>query len=155
MFREKSLPMVYGGMVFLLSACATAANGGSDDRSSASGVEQYAEDPRLGEEVSRMCFASSVDSFSMPSDDSVVLRVSPSREYLVETQACFDLDHAQSIALDTASGCATRGDRLLVSDSAFGLSGVNGRAPQRCLITGIYEWDRDAEAETAEEADEE
>ena len=56
--REKSLPIVYSTLVFLLSACATAANGNPKDvkETKLHGVEQFANDPRLGEQVSRMCF---------------------------------------------------------------------------------------------------
>jgi len=150
MFRDKTIPMIYGGMVFLLSACATAANGGAGDRAEAKGVEQFAGDPRLGEEVSRMCFASSVDSFNSPTDDTVILEVSPSRSFLVETGACFNLDHAQSIALDTTSSCVTRGDNLIVSDSAFGISRSSGIGPDRCFIKSIHAWNADANTDADE-----
>lgn len=142
MLREKSLPMVYGGLVFLLSACATAANGGMAERKD--GIEKFAGDPRLGPEVSRMCFASNVDSFSSPTDDTVILKVGASKQYLVETSSCYMLDNAMSIGLDASMSCATRGDNLIVSDSAFGLRDSSGIGPSRCLITGIYEWNEDA-----------
>lgn len=144
MLREKSLPIVYGGLVFLLSACATAANGGTAERSENSGIAQFAGDPRLGEEVRNMCFASNVDGFSSPTKDTVILTVSPSKQYLVETQSCFNLDRAKSIGLDTSSSCASRGDSLIVSDSAFGLRDSSGIGPDRCLIRSIYAWDKDA-----------
>lgn len=144
MSRDRSLPIVYGTMVFLLSACATAANGGTKEVEP-KGVERFAEDPRLGEEVRRMCFASSVDSFSDNTDDTVVLEISPNKSYLVEVGGgCYNLDSAQSVALDVATGCATKGDRLIVSDSAFGLQQSSGIGPSRCLIKGIYEWHEDA-----------
>ncbi len=147
MTREKALPIVYGTLVFLLSACATAAHGDGKE-AKPKGVEKYASDPRLGEEVSRMCFASSVDSFSLATDDTVVLEISPSKSYLVEVSgACSKLDSAQSIALDAASSCATRGDRLLVSDSAFGLQQASGFGPDRCMIKSIHEWDKRAKAD--------
>ncbi len=144
MLREKSLPVVYTTLVFLLSACATAANGASRD-DAPKGVEKFAEDPRLGEQTDRLCFASSVDNFHSATRDTVVLDVSPSKSYLVEvTNGCFNLDRAMSMTLDTVSGCATRGDYLIVSDSAFGLSQSSGLGPDRCLIRSIYEWDEDA-----------
>ena len=142
--KEKSLPIVYGTLVFLLSACATAANGASKD-DTPRGVALYENDPRLGEAVSRMCFVSSIDSFSDNEEDTVVLEVSPTQSYLVEvSRGCSTLDSAQSIAVDAASNCATKGDHLIVSDSAFGLQGSSGFGPEKCFIKGIYEWDEDA-----------
>ena len=146
MLREKSLPMVYGGLVFLLSACATAANGGMAEQQ-ADGIEKFAGDPRLGEEVKSMCFASNVDSFSSPTDDTVILKIGVSKEYLVETSTCFDLDRAMSIALDTTSSCASRGDSLIVSDSVFGMDrSTAGSRPNRCMIRSIHVWNGDAAA---------
>ncbi|MFC6200087.1 DUF6491 family protein [Ponticaulis profundi] len=143
MHRDKAIPMVYGALVFLLSACATAANGASSDEPR--GIERYAGDPRLGEEVSNMCFASSVDSFSENTDDTVVLAISPKKSYLVEVdRGCYNLDTAQSIGLAASMSCASKGDKLIVSDSAFGLGQSSGIGPSSCLIKGIYEWDKDA-----------
>ena len=153
MFREKGLPMVYGGMVFLLSACATVANGGDEAVDTVRGAERFAEDERLGERVDRMCFTSSIDGFSDAEDDTIVLRASASRHYLVETTSCHNLDWAQSVAIDSHSSCATRGDRLIVYDTAFPTHSNDGLRTQRCLITGIYEWDPDAGEETEEASD--
>lgn len=150
MFREKSLPMIYGGMVFLLSACATVANGGEDGAPTVRGVERYVDDPRLGERTDRMCFTSNIDSFSNNEDNTVVVRATASRHYLVEVGSCFNLDRAQSIGIDSRTSCATRGDRLIVSDSVFPTRGDTGLDTDTCLITGIYEWDPDAE-DAAEE----
>lgn len=143
MLREKSLPFIYGGLVFLLSACAAAANGGMADKEPA-GVAKFAGDPRLGEKVDRMCFASNVDSFSQNTRDTVVLELSPGKDFLVETSACFDLNRAQSVALDAHSSCVTRGDKLLVSDSAFGLESSTGFGSGSCIIKGIYAWNEKA-----------
>lgn len=154
--REKSLPIVYSTLVFLLSACATAANGNPKDvkETKLHGVQQFANDPRLGEQVSRMCFVSSIDGFSDATDDTVVLEVSPKKNYLVEvSRSCSRLDSAQSIAVKAASSCATKGDRLLVSDSAFGLKQASGFGPDSCMITGIYEWNEDAGKKEADDKD--
>ena len=150
MFRDKALPIVYGGIVFLLSACATAANGGMMSLDEEKGAAQFAGDPRLGEKVDRMCFTSSIDGFSSPTDDTAILSASPSRKYLVETSSCYGLDRAMSIALSSNMSCASRGDNLLVSDSVFRLEQSGGMPPDRCFITAIYEWDEDAAEEIAE-----
>lgn len=142
--REKSLPIVYALTVFILTACATAANE-NGEAPEPRGAERFADDPRLGEEVSRMCFASSIDSFSSNTDDTVVLEMSPNKSFLVDVgRGCLTLDSAQSIAVDSSSGCVTRGDHLIVSDSAFGLSHSSGIGPSRCLIRKMYEWNEDA-----------
>ncbi|MAK60875.1 MAG: hypothetical protein CMK09_07845 [Ponticaulis sp.] len=143
MMREKTLPFIYGGLVFLLSACAAAANGGMAEKEPA-GVAKFAGDPRLGEQVDRMCFASNIDSFSQNTRDTVVLEMSPGKDFLVETSSCFDLDRAQSVAIDAHSSCVTRGDRLLVSDSVFSASSSTGAGPNRCFIKAIYAWDEKA-----------
>lgn len=148
MTREKSLPIVYALMVFILTACATAANE-NGETPKPRGAEQFAGDSRLGEEVSRMCFASSIDSFSSNTDDTVVLELSPNKSFLVDVgRGCFNLDSAQSIAVNSSGGCVTRGDRLIVSDSAFGLSDASGIGPSRCLIRKMYEWNENAAKQT-------
>ncbi|MAF58513.1 DUF6491 family protein [Ponticaulis sp.] len=154
MLRDKSLPMVYAGMVFLLSACATVANGGEGDAQQVSGAAKFADDPRLGERVDRMCFTSTIDGFSQPDEDTVVLRASASRHYLVETASCFNLDRALSIGIDSRTSCAGRGDRLIVSDSIFPGRTSTATSVDSCLITAIYEWDDDADEEAEEAAEE-
>lgn len=158
MSRENALPIVYASMVFLLSACATAASGGDLTASSEKplrGVAAFADDPRLGEEVKSACFASSIDGFRDNTRETVVLEVSPSRDVLVDVgRGCSDMVDAATIGLASHSLCLRKGDRLLVSDSFFGLSQSGGRPADRCLIRGIYAWDEDAaeatEANSAE-----
>ena len=86
MKRDTWLPVVYGSLVFLLSACATAANGASKD-DAPQGLAKYADDPRLGEEVSRMCFVSSIDSFKMNEDETKICRFKRDRSVLYKTQS--------------------------------------------------------------------
>ncbi len=154
MLRDKSLPMVYAGMVFLLSACATVANGGESGADAVRGAEKFAGDPRLGERVDRMCFVSNIDGFSQPDEDTVVLRASANSHFLVETSSCFNLDRALSIAIDSRTSCASRGDRLIVSDSAFPGRINTATSVDSCLISAIYEWDDDADEEAVEDAEE-
>ncbi|MDP3458529.1 MAG: DUF6491 family protein [Hyphomonas sp.] len=120
-----------------LSACASAPS-----EPVARGVAKYAEDPRLGEETNRICFASGIDGFSMNDRDTVLLH-DGKRRYMVEvTGTCFDLDNAESIALDTATGCLTPGDSIIIAQT-FGES----FGSRRCMIRDIYLWDPKAEAE--------
>ena len=136
-----------------LAALVTACAATPTDR--VKGVAQFADDPRLGEETDRVCFQRTIDNFTLTTRDTVVLEAGPSRQYLVEVVGvCSDLDHAQSIGIDAATSCLTRGDALIVSRSPFSLNDPSNIGPQRCLIKAIYDWDGDAEApdEPEEEA---
>lgn len=112
------------------------------------GIAAYEGDVRLGERTDRICFASSIDGFSVNRDRTVVLR-DGRKEYLVEVYgACPELDFAQSIGIEARTGCLTRNDALIVSSS---LSGSNvGAGPNRCMIKEIHTWDSRAKAEPAE-----
>ena len=143
--------LAFAGMLFIVSACATATTpealeARQEAREQERRAEVFADDPRRGEEVKRVCFARQIDSFGETTDRAVVIR--EGRDYyLLETfGGCFDLDWAQSLAIDSASSCLTKGDRIFASDSAFGFRNRSGHA-QSCPIKAIYEWDRDAEAE--------
>ncbi|HBF90046.1 MULTISPECIES: DUF6491 family protein [Hyphomonas] len=127
----------------ILAACAT--NETNDTR--LRGAERYADDPRLGEEVDRICFASSIDGFSETTRDTVVLR-NGRKHYLVEVfTSCAPLDHAMRIGLDSTGGCLRKSDALIVSDSMSDIGETSSFSRQRCLVNGIYEWNPDAEAD--------
>lgn len=114
------------------------------------GIAAYEGDPRLGEQVSNICFSSSIDGFSLNERETVVLREG-SREYMVEVLGtCLELDSAMTIGIDARTSCLSKGDHLIVSSSFTG-NGA-GIGPQRCMIKDIYAWDPDAKAEPAEEA---
>jgi len=125
-----------------LSACASAPS-----EPQARGVAKYAEDPRLGEETNKICFASGIDGFSMNDRDTVLLHDGRKR-YMVEvTGTCLDLDNAESIVLDSTTSCLTPGDSIVIAQT-FGES----FGSRRCMIRDIYFWNPKAEAaEAAEE----
>ena len=109
-----------------------------------SGLAQYEGDPRLGEETNKICFASSIDGFSMNDRKSVLLH-DGSKRYMVEvTGSCLDLDNAESIALDNTTSCLTRGDSIIIAQT-FGQS-IGSR---RCMITEMHLWDPKAEKPAA------
>ena len=135
----------------LITACAVALAACTTVPSDQSAPEAYADDPRLGERVDRICFGRSINGFGETTRDTIVLNVGANEHYLVETfGSCQDLDWAQSISLDQFSSCVTEADSIIPSTSAFGPD-RNGFPPQRCRIKSIYEWDPDAE-ETADDA---
>ena len=124
--------------LLVLAGCTTATPGDTPD------AQAEKPDPRRGEEVRNICFASSIDSFQQTSRESVVVR--EGRDYyLIETySSCFDLDRAQSLRFDNATSCVSRGDRIIAYESAFGPDNI-GPPPVPCTIKTIYEWNPDAE----------
>ena len=145
--RPLQSALIAATLAGLLAACATP---GEKD---ASMSENWMEDPRLGEEVNRICFASNIDSFSRATDRTVILERGVNDYFLVETfGTCLDLDRAQSIGIDSFSSCLTRGDALYASDSAFTLQSRGEIPPQRCIVKSIHAWNPDA-AEPAETDD--
>lgn len=134
-----TLGIVAAGFV---AACASTAAESDSDK----GIAAFNEDPRLGEEVKKICFNRNIDGFSNATRHTVVLGAGPSKDYIVEVSGvCPTLRFAQSIAIDSSLSCVTRGDYLLVSDSAFSLNDGSGMGPDRCLINKIHKWDKRVE----------
>lgn len=104
------------------------------------GVARYADDPRLGEETNKICFARTIDGFSMAERDSVLLHDGRDRYMVAVAGTCVDLEYAEAIALDSPTSCLTPGDAIVVTSTLGGLL-----APQRCIITEIRDWDPKAE----------
>ena len=142
--------LIFAAMFLSLSACASALT--PEEKAQQLSESLYADDPRRGEEVNKLCFASSIDGFSQTTKRAVVVSEGL-RDYLVTTRfRCNDLDHALSLGVKSFSACLRPGDKLIGSDSAFGLNST-GPGPQTCLVDKIYEWDADAElVETADAA---
>ncbi len=130
--------LVSGG----LSSCATTVSDGPQ------GLAKFADDPRLGNKVDRICFSGSIDSFFGAEGDTIVLSKGLGRDYRVRLSGlCNNLEHAQSMALERQSGCASRGDYILVSESPFTLNDDIGLGPDRCYIDEIYEWHKDVDVD--------
>ena len=99
--------------------------------------------PRQGEEVRQICFASSINGWREVDGErsSVILTKGVSEEYKLDLSGICDLTYAfNSIATRTrGSSCLTRGDDIIFNN---GLSGIN-----RCMIKKIYTWNPVEEAE--------
>jgi len=122
----------------MLYACASLGDAPDD------GVAAFADDPRLGEEVDRICFGRQINGFGETTDRTIIVNAGVNEHYLIETIGfCRDLDWAQSISLDQFSSCLTGGDSIIPYGSAFGPD-RSGPPPQSCRIKAIYEWDEDA-----------
>ncbi|MFN3313549.1 MAG: DUF6491 family protein [Hyphomonas sp.] len=107
------------------------------------GLAAFENDPRLGEPVRQICFASQIDGFSMTERRTVLLHDGRKR-YMVELYGpCPDLAYSNAIGLVTPSACLTRGDAILVTST----SGPAGPRPGRCTIKEIRDWDPRAEAD--------
>lgn len=147
--------IAFAAMLFTVAACATATTPEAlEAREQARAAEVFEGDPRRGEEVKKICFASRIDSFGETTDRAVVVR--EGRDYyLIETfPGCFDLDWAQALAVDSFSSCLSKGDRIFAFDNAFGhqdRAGFN----QSCRVKTIYEWDRDANKADEEDSNDE
>ncbi|KCZ87674.1 DUF6491 family protein [Hyphomonas jannaschiana] len=130
-----------------VAGCASTA----DTEPKPKGVAKYADDPRLGEEVDRICFASNIDSFGDNTRDTFTVR--EGRDYyLIEIfGSCPPLQHAMTMRMDSTMNCLTAGDHVIVSDSLTSSSSTPF-SKSRCLVKSIYKWDPKAgEAEDTSE----
>jgi len=132
-------------LLITLAACATETSAEFEaQRAERNAAEKFEGDPRRGEEVNKLCFASRIDGFTNSTNRAVVLREG-NQEYLVTTRTrCPDLDDAMSLAVDSFSSCLSRGDKLIGADSVFG--GNFGGSPSiACTVDKIYLWNSKAE----------
>ena len=98
------------------------------------------EDPRLGEKMTSACSVRTVRGFSLHSDNTIVLELSPRKKILVEVFGmCHNLETAMRIAFEPDASCLTRGDKLIVSSTMF----PNSSSPfetETCRVKSIYAW---------------
>ncbi len=106
-------------------------------------------DPRIGEEVNRICFARNIDSWKEidGEDRAILLQTGVRNWHRVELSAgcrSRDFRFAHWIGIDSrpAGGCVTPGDAIIVD--------TNGPFTRRCIITKINKWDETAQAPEAE-----
>ncbi len=93
-----------------------------------------------GASVNRICAVSSIRGFQSHADQSLIVSVSSSRRYLIETIGiCSDLDFSLRIGLETFTGCLSRGDRILVAP-LFEPHRRRHMPLPSCRVNRIYEW---------------
>lgn len=96
-------------------------------------------DIRQGEEVKRICFASSINGWREIKGErqSVILTKGVRDEYRLDLSGICDVSRAMNnVATRTrGSSCLSRGDEIIIAD---GLSGLD-----RCFIKKIYTWNPD------------
>lgn len=140
-------------LLLVASACATELTPEQlEAREQQKADQVFANDPRRGEQVRNLCFASQIDGFQQTTKRAVVVREGRDH-FLIETfPGCFDLDHAQGLAIDSFSSCLSKGDKILAFDSPFGNAGHSG-IQQSCRVKAIYAWDEDAGKEDSDAED--
>ncbi|MBT5797336.1 MAG: hypothetical protein HOI09_08130 [Porticoccaceae bacterium] len=103
---------------------------------------------QLGNEVTRICFASSINGWKEFKGErhSIIVSKGVKDEYKLELSGFCDVTKAMSnIATRTrGSSCLTRGDEIIVSD---GFSGVD-----RCFIKKMYKWQSETLEDTESES---
>lgn len=122
-----------------LAACAT-----PDGEKTATGVDFYEGDPRLGAATRSACIGSEIDGFRETRRSSVIIEGRGRREFLLTTRACFNLDSAFQLGVDARGGCLSRGDRIFVADTSAPVHHGSGNDLETCIITGIYDWNEAA-----------
>ena len=126
--------------IFLvLGGCATAKREAFDPEA----------DPRIGAEVKRACFSSSVTNggyVSIGGRDAFVTGTMRQKYLLVFSPGCGDIDSPGSFPVfhNYGDNCRRRGERVETAASGFGVTGA-------CTIQHIYEWDPKAEEEAPED----
>ena len=125
---------------------------------SAAAAEGGKVDPRLGDQVDRICFGRNINNFKAidGEDDAILLEKGVNEWYRAKLiGACnwHELKWAQAVAIDQrpAGGCVTPGDYLIFSRSAFGDFSFPNTT--RCAISEIHEWRDDADGAQAPPAE--
>ncbi|HPE47117.1 MAG TPA: DUF6491 family protein [Hyphomonas sp.] len=139
-----------------LVGCTTTPASKTDAKPEARGAAKFADDPRLGEEVSQLCFAANIDSFGETTRDTIVIR--EGRDYyLVEMfPGCSNLRDAQGIVPRAHTSCLTKGDTIIVSDTMMPMrhEPADPFSVQRCSVNAIYKWNPKAAKAEPEKAGE-
>ena len=105
------------------------------------------DDDRVGASVSRVCFVGALRDFDRVDDESLILRLSESRQYLVRTTFCPALERAQGLRIGGQAQCLQDGDRIEVFDTRFPRQGAVSDRPNICTVTAINEWTANVEQE--------
>lgn len=128
----------------LLFACETTSTDKSGE-DPLKGIAALAEDPRLGEKVNRICFASQIDGFRAATKNTVIVESGLRKEFIMETfGGCSNLRSAQAISLPTGFSCLSDKDNIIVHESVFGTASTPF-SNERCTIKSIYRWNENAD----------
>jgi len=131
-------------LALIIVGCTTAPTDSGAD-GNLKGIAKLAGDPRLGEPVKRICFASRIDGFRSSTKDTIIVESGLKKEFILETMpGCNNLRNAQAIGLDTGFSCLSALDSLLVYDSSFGTQ-TTPFSQEKCAIKSIHRWNENAD----------
>lgn len=131
--------------LFVLAASFLAASAGAAANKPSPDPAPAQVDPRIGEEVDRICFARNINGWKeVKGVDNAVLLESGVNDwhYVTLSGACearvFRFAHAIGIDNRPGGGCVHKGDAIVVED--------NASFTRRCFIRKIYKWNDAAPA---------
>lgn len=130
---KRMLTFACAAVAAALAACQTTEDAREQDQLARAAIAA-----KQGEQVNRICFASSINSWREFGSDAVLLRKGANDWYKLDLSGACDPEGAfNSIAVITrpAGGCVSRGDEIGTFDQTIGGA---------CLITEIHEWNEDA-----------
>lgn len=107
------------------------------------GLAALKDDPRLGEEVNKICFTHMIHGFNSLDERTVILNRGVKEDYVVETYgSCVDLDYAWEIALASQSSCLRKYDSLIITRG----STIPNSDPftRTCRIKSMHKWNKNA-----------
>ena len=128
----------------LLTGCATS----QDDKAKI----PLDSDPRVGEEVSQVCFVQNLDSWQNVDNDrrAVILKMINRETYKLKLSGSCDPDFAMTrLAVKTHGGsnCFSRGD-IVKTDGDVSRGHGSG-----CVVMSIHKWDATAAGKTEKQAE--
>lgn len=142
------LSLTLAAACLALAGCTTAASSEPKPK----GAAKFADDPRLGEQVDKICFASNIDSFGDTTRDTFTVREGRDHYLIQVFGSCTPLEHAMTVRMAASTGCLRNGDHVIVSDTLTGHGGDRPFSTQSCLVDKIYKWDPKAKAAAEDDA---
>ncbi len=118
------------GAVLTLGACQSYTNTAEDERVEAEIAAKQ------GEQVSRICFAQTIDGWRELSDDAILVEKGVNDWYKLNLAGTCQPEWAfNAIAIETrGTSCITEGDRIRTDEQPLGGT---------CFVTSIYKWHDD------------
>ncbi|MEM9939420.1 MAG: DUF6491 family protein [Pseudomonadota bacterium] len=138
--NRNTIPFVSTALAaFVLAACTTSPEEQAAQADAKAEIEAEIS-ARQGESVSRVC-ARDVDEWEALDDDTVLLQNGDEWLMITLIGTCDPDSALRGIVARTGIGssCLERGDEIFTAGP---------RLNERCVVTGLYEWDAEAEPES-------
>ncbi len=130
------------GTLFIpaLLACA---NTETETKAKPKGIAEFANDPRLGEKIDKICFLRAMRGFKTINDRTILLRKNRKERYAIETYGtCMDLDFAWELGFLESSTCLRTYDRFVIT------RGTSAPIERTCTVKSIHKWNEAAKDTT-------